>query len=84
MLFCEAGLRAVSGAAARPWDQGLVGASDPGVQARGYEALLRAVVGRSWLQGVWWWKWFTDDPGEVDPYSPRDQPAEGVLAAWHS
>ncbi len=84
VLFCETGLRAVRGAAARPWDQGLSGSADPGLQARGYEALLRSIAGRSWLEGVWWWKWFTDEPGEPDPYCPRGKPAEGVLAAWHS
>jgi hypothetical protein len=84
VLFCETGLRAVAGSAARPWDHGLSGPADPALQGRGYEALLRSIAGRAWLQGVWWWKWFTDDPGEHDPYCPRDQPAEGVLAAWHS
>lgn len=84
VLFCEAGLRAVRGAAARPWEHGTAGDSDPALQARGYEALLRAAADRPWLQGVWWWKWFTDDPGERDPYCPRGRPAEKVIAAWHS
>jgi hypothetical protein len=88
VIFPEAGYRAIAGAVHEPWD-GRGGAPDPDLQARAYEALLRACTARPWFGGVYWWKWFTDPAGEgaswgdteVDPFVPRD-PARDVLAAW--
>ena len=83
VIICEAGLRAVTGAAARPWDQGQGGAPDPALQARATEALLAAASPQPWLHGVYWWKWFTDeDHAERDAYSMMGQPAEQVLRDW--
>ena len=81
VIFPEAGYRAISNALARPWES-TPGANDPAVQALGYEALLRAATARSWFGGVYWWKWFTDLPGEHDPYCPAGLPAQGVIKAW--
>lgn len=81
VVFAEAGYRAVAGATVEPWaSRG--GAPDPDLQARAYEALLRACSARPWFQGVYWWKWFTDLPGEDDPFVPAGGPAEDVLRAW--
>lgn len=89
VIFAEAGYRALAGATAEPWD-GRGGAEDPALQARAYEALLRACTARPWFQGVYWWKWFTDPTGEpaaygiggaVDPFVPTE-PARRVLEAW--
>ncbi|MFT4978407.1 MAG: hypothetical protein ACI8S6_004317 [Myxococcota bacterium] len=83
VLFLEAGLRAVAGATIRPWDQGLRGTASPGLQARAYEALLAASAERGWLEGIYWWKWFTDDESrERDDYSPMGMPAEIVISRW--
>jgi hypothetical protein len=83
VLFTEAGLPAVQGAAARPWDAGLSGQADPALQARAYTALLAAAGPQPWFRGVYWWKWFTDDAGpERDAYCPMGQPAEDVLRRW--
>ena len=81
VIFPEAGYRAVVGATDRPWED-RKGAVDPEIQARAYEALLRACTARPWFRGVYWWKWFTDLPGEGDPFVPAGQPAERVMAAW--
>lgn len=81
VIFPEAGYRAIGRATDRPWEEGR-GDADPDLQARAYEALLRACTARPWFRGVFWWKWFTDLPGEGDPFLPADQPAEQVLAAW--
>lgn len=83
VVFPECGYRAVVGSTERPWEQG-GGSPDPAAQARGYEALLRAASARPWFRGAWWWKWFTDLPGEGDPFVPADQPAEAVLRAWNT
>lgn len=83
VVFPECGYRSVVGGTEKPWDPGN-GAADPATQARGYEALFRAASARPWFQGAWFWKWFTDLPGENDPFVPADQPAEGILRAWYS
>ena len=83
VLFLEAGYRAVVGAAAKPWEQGGGGASDPALQARAYEALLAAIAEKRWIEGVYWWKWFTDfESRESDDYSPMGMPAEAVISRW--
>jgi len=82
VVFCEAGLAALQGAAAEPWSNAQGGAPDPALQARAYDALLAAAVPQPWFRGVYWWKWFTDEAGEDDPYSPMGQPAEAVVRAW--
>lgn len=83
VLFTEAGLPGVHGAAARPWDAGLSGDPDPALQARAYAALLSAAGPQPWFRGVYWWKWFTDDTTrERDAYCPMGQPAEDVLRRW--
>lgn len=83
VLFLEAGCRAIAGAHTRPWDQGMDGATDPVLQARVYEALLASAAERSWLEGIYWWKWFTDEGArEPDLYCPMGLPAEEVLSRW--
>lgn len=83
VLFLEAGLQAVKGAAAHPWDHSADGDSDEPLQARAYEALLHAAADRPWLRGVYWWKWFTAAQGEHrDRYAPTGRLAEQVLRAW--
>lgn len=82
VIFTEAGFQAVVGAASHPWESHDHERPDPAEQARAYEALLRACTERPWFQGVYWWKWFTDLPGEGDPFVPAGQPAEQVLQAW--
>lgn len=81
VLFPEAGYRAVDDATTTPWNAD--GAPDEGLQARAYEALFRACTERPWFRGVYWWKWFTDLPGEGDSFVPADRPAERVMAAWY-
>jgi hypothetical protein len=80
VIFCEAGYRAVAGATEKPWEE-VSGAADPDLQARAYEALLRATTARPWFEGIYWWKWFTDTDGEGDAFVPQ-APAQAVLAAW--
>jgi hypothetical protein len=81
VVFPEAGYRAAVGATERPWEDG-GGAVDEALQARAYEALLRACTARPWFKGVYWWKWFTDPAGEDrDAFVPAE-PARAVLRSW--
>jgi hypothetical protein len=51
VVFPEAGYRAVVGATEKPWESG-DGTPDPALQARAYEALLRACAARPWFHGA--------------------------------
>lgn len=83
VVLTEAGVRAIRGAAARPWEQGRKGTPDGELQGRFYLALLQAFSDQPWWRGVYWWKWFTDhDRRESDPFSAMGMPAEKVLEAW--
>lgn len=80
VVFPEAGYRAVAASTERPWETG-GGTPDLELQARAYEALLRAASKRSWFEGVYWWKWFTADGPDEDVFVPAG-PAQAVLRAW--
>lgn len=80
VVFTEAGYQAVAGATDRPWEQAS-GAADPEIQARAYEALLRAGARRPWFEGVYWWKWFTADGPDRDRFVPETR-AQDVMRAW--
>ena len=80
VLLTEAGVPAIRGAAAHPWNQSHKGAADPALQARTYEALLHAVSDRPWVRGVYFWKVMTTGEGR-DPYIPAPE-TEQVLRRW--
>jgi arabinogalactan endo-1,4-beta-galactosidase len=84
VLLTEVGYPASRGAAATPWAEGGPPA-DPWLQARCYEATLRAVADRPWIRGAFWWLWEgTSQPPFRDPsYSIQGKPASFVLARWY-
>jgi hypothetical protein len=85
LLLTEIGCRSVAGGAQNPWDWQRQGPVDLTVQRNFYEAAFRALEGRDWVQGVYWWQW-SPDPNDGGPgdtgYSPYGKPAEDVLRAW--
>jgi hypothetical protein len=86
LLLTEIGCRSILGGAQNPWDWQRQGPVDLTVQANFYEAACRAVAGRSWLRGLYWWQWSPDpdDGGPADTgYSPHGKPAEEVLRSWY-
>ncbi len=55
-------------------------------QARCYEALLKALWGKPWFAGIYWWKWPTDlsDGGPNDnQFTPNGKPGAQVIAKWY-
>lgn len=87
LILTEIGCRSVAGGAQNPWDWQRQGAVDLDVQAAFAEAACRAVEGRSWLRGLYWWQWSPDpDEGGVDDtgYTPHGKPAEAVLRSWYT
>ena len=54
-------------------------------QARGYEAWFRALHGKPWLAGLYWWKWFSYDPAvnRSADYVPQRKVTERVIEQWY-
>jgi len=86
VIITEIGYRSILGGAQNPWDWQRRGPVDLEVQANAYQAGLQNILGRGWLQGVYWWQWMPDpeDGGVADTgYSPHGKPAEQVLTAFY-
>ena len=83
VLLTELGYPAAAGAAAEPWRE-TGPPADPWTQARCYEAALRAVAGRSRIEGAFWWLWEgTAQPAFRDAsFSIQGKPAAFVAARW--
>jgi hypothetical protein len=85
LVLTEIGYRSVRGGTINPWDWQRQGPVDLTVQENAYEAAFRAISGKSWLAGIFWWQWMPDQDhgGPTDTgYSPHGKPAESVLRAW--
>jgi len=59
---------------------------NPAAQAACYEGTFRALWGKPWLRGLYWWKYYSspdgEGPEEVD-FTPYGKPAEAVLSAYY-
>lgn len=88
IIFTEIGFGSVQGAAARPWEAARGSSRDDDIQRRCYEAVVRTFAGVSWIEGIYWWKWFSaaseqPDAHDHDPFSPRNKPAQRIIEAWY-
>ena len=84
VVFTEIGYPAVPSAALRPWDDAR-GPADVWLQARLYEAALRAVSQRPFLAGTFFWLWegVARPPFRDASFSIQDKPASFVMARWY-
>jgi len=86
ILFTEIGYRSIEGAAARPWDAGIVKPIDLQIQANAYEAVFKVFGDKSWWKGAYWWEW-SPNIGQGGPlntdYIPQDKPAEDILRYYY-
>jgi nucleotide-binding universal stress UspA family protein len=85
VVFTEIGYPAVASAARAPWQEERAPA-DVWMQARCYEAALRAVSSRPWIVGTFWWLWEgVGQPPFRDPsFTIQGKPASFVLARWYA
>ncbi len=81
LVITEIGWPSVDGGAVHPWDYTASGDVDLEEQRRAYRAFARA-WGRSSLAGVFFWEWSGAGGAHDRGYTPRDKPAECVLASW--
>jgi hypothetical protein len=84
MVFTEIGYPALATAPVRPWEEN-DGAADVWLQARLYEAALRATAKRPFLVGSFFWLWEgTSRPPFRDPsFSIQDKPAAFVMSHFY-
>jgi hypothetical protein len=83
VIFAEAGYPAVRGAWIAPHDENSGRPSAPGDAGRAVAAVFRALNGKTWWKGVYWWKAFSggraarpDDRG----YNLLGTPSEKAIA----
>ncbi len=80
VVLFEVGYPSLSGAATCPWDQTVGAPIDLEAQRLAYEAATDAILATPTIRGAYFWTWFGPG-GPLDrTYSPRDKPAELVLA----
>jgi hypothetical protein len=84
VLLTEAGFPSVPTAAKAPWREERAQA-DVWLQARCYEATLRALARRPWIEGAFFWLWErSSSPPFRDPsYAIVGKPATFTLARWY-
>ena len=85
VLLTEVGFPSIPGAAKAPWREERVRA-DVWLQARCYEATLRALSRRPWVEGAYFWLWErTSPPAFRDPsHAIVGKPASFTLARWYA
>lgn len=87
VIFTEWGYEDEDFAGKEPWvmgrPQGAGASANQQGQANAYEGTLRSVWNRSWMHGVFVWRW-SPGTGAAGPlnYSPRGKSAESVLRGW--
>jgi len=85
VLLTEAGFPSIASAARAPWHEERA-AADVWLQARCYDATLRALSRRPWVEGAFFWLWErTARPAFRDPsHAIVDKPASFTMARWYA
>jgi hypothetical protein len=83
VLFAEAGYPPVKGAWIAPHDENSGRPPAPGDAGRAVAAVFRALNGKSWWKGVYWWKAFSSGQGarpDDRGYNVLGTPSEKAIA----
>jgi len=85
VLLTEAGFPSIASAARAPWREEKTRA-DVWLQSRCYEATLRALADRPWIEGAFFWLWErSSKPAFRDPsHTIRGKPATFTMSRWYS
>lgn len=82
IVLTEVGFRSVDACWQQPHDEPNGRTFEADHQAQAYQAMLKALDGKTWCQGMYWWKWPTylgyaqETPRS---FTPCGKPAEKVL-----
>ncbi|MCG6928166.1 MAG: hypothetical protein LJF30_23020 [Acidobacteria bacterium] len=84
VLLTEAGFPSIASAARSPWKEEKTRA-DVWLQSRCYEATLRALADRPWIEGAFFWLWErSSEPAFRDPsHTIKGKPAMFVMGRWY-
>jgi hypothetical protein len=87
VIFAEAGYPPVKGAWMAPHDENTGRPPAPGDAGRAVAAVFRALNGKSWWKGVYWWKAFSSGQGarpDDRGYNVLGTPSEKAIAEGFS
>jgi hypothetical protein len=84
IVFTEVGFHSCKGCFSRPWEWKFPGmAVDFDLQAQAYDVTLSVLRRKSWLRGLYFWKWVPGHPNPAraddDDFHPQGKPAEDVM-----
>lgn len=87
IIFTEIGFKSVKGTAIKPWEWGLEGQTSQEEQALAFEATSLAFKDKSYLAGIFVWKYFTDmnsyEKGNNEKgFTPYGKKAERIISQW--
>ncbi|MCX7786016.1 MAG: hypothetical protein N2201_07360 [candidate division WOR-3 bacterium] len=74
IIITEIGFRSIKGSGVRPYDWQTQGVMDENSQANAYETILTTLQRKSWLWGIYFWKWdpiLYEDPTGYSPYHKK-------------
>jgi hypothetical protein len=86
IAFTEIGYRNVDHCAKEPWAFGDGQPSNCQCQANAYTAAIRALSGKLWFRGMFWWAWspWSDAGGCCETtFTPQNKPAQQVLTCLY-
>lgn len=84
IIFTEVGFHSCKGSLGRPWEWRFPGLPvDFELQADAYDVTLAILRQKSWLRGIYLWKWVPGHPSPAlpddDDYHPQGKPAEEIM-----
>lgn len=88
IIFTEIGYKSVVGTAVKPWEwNNGSGKVSQQQQALAFEAMYRTFSDKEYIEGIYIWKYFTDnesyEKGNIEKgFTPFGKIAEGVISNW--
>ncbi len=87
IIFTEIGYKSVMGTAIKPWEWSNSSEISQQQQAQAFEAMYRTFADKEYIEGIYIWKYFTDndsyEKGNVaNGFTPYGKIAEGVISGW--
>jgi hypothetical protein len=81
IIFTEIGFQAAEGSLAKPWESVQSEIENQEIQAKAYQAMFEELETEQWFNGIFIWKWFTENNREqgFEKYSPQTRKAEAVI-----
>ncbi len=88
IIFTEIGYKSVEGTAVRPWEWNNKENNVSQLQqAQAFEAMFRTFSDKEYIEGIYIWKYFTDndsyEKGNIEKgFTPYGKIADGVISNW--